>query len=854
MSSSPQLALPLSARTTRLAPSRKKHQQQLSRNQEIKHRDGDAFLHRRTKQQQAQESPPHAPQPTKKSTLRARLSQLCKEGRLDAARRLLSDFLARGAPSPTLLWNTLLIGYVCNSLPHEALRLYSLMNSYADHQVQGCPVSDAYTYSSALKACADSRQLRLGKSIHGHIIRRSPSLTKNRVLNNSLLNMYVSTLDPESSCANAVHFLFDRMPKRNVVAWNTLIAWYVRCWRPDDALAQFRLMLEVGIRPTPVSFVNIFPAVTALENKDYCDLLYGLLVKCGRDHLNDQFVISSAVSAYSELSDIQSARRVFDQAEEKNTQVWNTMIGGYVQNGCYSEALALFVEILESDAVHSDTVTFLSSLMAVSQLQDLGLGQQIHAYLIKQNSSLLPLVLCNALLVMYSRCGEVHLAFELFQQMPQRDLVSWNTMVSAFVQNNFNFEGVLLVYEMQKDGFLVDSVTATALLSAASNLGSLKMGKETHGYIIRHEADFDGMESYLIGMYAKSGSVQIARRLFDGKKSDKVTWNSMIAGYSRSGQTEDAIAVFKDMLKESQTPNAITLASILPACSPVGGIQTGEEIHGFAIRHYFDNNVFVGTALVDMYSRCGQISFAERIFDGMAEKNTVTFTTMLSGLGQHGLGEKALTLFCSMKESGVRPDAVTFVALISACSYSGLVDEGLAVYEAMEEFGLVATLEHHCGVVDLLGRAGRVEDAYEFAKRLGDDGNFAEIWGSLLAACRVHCKFQLGELVADKLFELGEGKGFAGYHVLLSNVYAAERNWNNVDRVRKEMRERGLRKEPGSSWIEVGDSSHRFMSRDQMHPENDRIYAMLQGLVLEMKSPGYETLEPYLAHEFSDWD
>ncbi|RWW89748.1 hypothetical protein BHE74_00001217 [Ensete ventricosum] len=830
-------------------------------NQEAKHPNHRrrGILLRHEKQQEQPQDPQARVKRNNypKLTIRARLSQLCKEGRLDAARRLLSDSLARPAPTPTptptLLWNTLLIGYVCNSLPHEALRLYALMNSSSSHHHSrhGCPRSDAYTYSSALKACADSRQLRLGKSIHCHLIRRSRATPKSQILNNSLLNMYASALEPETSPTDTIRLLFDRMPKRNVVAWNTLIGWYVRCCRPDRALARFRLMVEVGIRPTPVSFVTVFPAVAATEegNKLYGDVLYGLIVKYGHHYVDDQFVISSAVLMYAQLSDVQSARRIFDQANEKNTQVWNTMIGGYVQNGGHGEALALLVQILESNTVDPDAVTFLSSLMAVSQLQDLGLGKQIHAYLIKENGSLLlPLVLCNALIVMYSRCGKVHVALELFRRMPQRDVVSWNTMVSAFVQNGLNLEGVSLVYEMQKDGVSVDAVTAAALLSAASNLGDIMMGRETHGYLLRHGVKLDGIGSYLIDMYAKSGSVEMARRLFDGEQAeerDTVTWNAMIAGYTQSGQTELATAVLRKMLKECRTPNAVTLASILPACSPVGGIRAGREVHGFAVRGYVDENVFVGTALIDMYSRCGQISCAERMFDGMVEKNTVTYTTMLSGFGQHGLGEKALTLFSSMREAGVRPDGITFVALISGCSSSGLVDEGVAVYESMEEeYGVVATPEHHCCVVDLLGRAGRVEEAYELAKGLGDDGNYAGIWGTLLAACRVHRKLELGESVADRLFEIG--KESAGYHVLLSNVYAAERNWDNVDRVRREMRERGLRKEPGSSWIQVGDWSHRFMSRDQTHPENDYIVAMLRGLALEMKSPGgYDaTLEP----------
>ncbi|XP_072955827.1 pentatricopeptide repeat-containing protein At3g22150, chloroplastic [Typha angustifolia] len=791
--------------------------------------------------------------PAKLTVLRSRLSQLCKDGRLDLARRLF-DSLPR--PAPTILWNTLLIGYVCNSFPDDALRLYRLMN----HQHPIPSASDHYTYSSILKACAHSRHLRLGKSIHCHILRRSPAPPKNRVLNNSLLNMYASAAsDAEPACSDVVRLMFDRMPKRNVVSWNTVITWYVRSRRPEDALALFNCMIEVGIRPTSVSFVNVFPAASAVVDGDKLScVLYGFLVKHGQGYVDDQFVMSSAICMFSDLGDTKSARKMFDRAEEKNTEVWNTMMSGYVQNGQFIEAISLFIEILGSKVVAADTVTFLSSLIAVSQLQDVRLGRQLHGYLIKDKFLILPLVLRNALIVMYSRCGHVQTAFELFDQMTERDIVSWNTMITAFVQNDLNFEGLMLVYQMQKDGLAVDPVTLTALLSAASNLCSLRIGKQTHGYLIRHGIKCEGMESYLIDMYSKSNCIETARRLFDAECPDirdQVTWNAMIAGYTQSRQPEQAISLFRAMLEGKRGPNSVTLSSLLPACDPVGGIQAGKQIHGFAIRRYLDTNLFVGTALVDMYSKCGDILSAERVFDGMAEKNTVTYTTMLSGFGQHGLGVRALSLFQSMQQLGANPDAVTFVAVISACSYSGLVDEGLIVYESMKKFGILATPEHHCCVVDLLARAGRVDEAFEFVKGLGEDGNFVVIWGSLLAACKLHGKLELVKLVSERLFQMEKEEGLAGYHVLLSNVYASEGNWDSVNKVRKEMRDRSLRKDPGASWIGVEAAMHRFLSRDQKHRENDQVYSILHELALEMKSSGHKTpVDPCLVDGLTEFD
>ncbi|GJN26540.1 hypothetical protein PR202_gb14477 [Eleusine coracana subsp. coracana] len=374
----------------------------------------------------------------------SQVRRLCKQGPLDRARRLLLESLPR--PPPTLLCNVLLIAYVARALPDDALRLYALLN----HAARPAPRSDHYTYSSVLTACARTRRLRLGRAVHAHLLRRGGGV-------------------------DVVRRLFDAMPKRNAVSWNTLFGWYVKTGRPREALELFARMLEDGVRPTPVSFVNVFPAA-ANDDPRWPFVLYGLLVKHGTEYVNDLFVVSSAISMFSELGDVQSAWRVFEHTAKKNTEVWNTMITGYVQNGKFIEAIDLFIQMLRSKKVPLDVVTFLSALTAASQSQDGRLGQQLHGYLIKGLRGTLPVILGNALVVMYSRCGNVQTAFELFDRLPEKDIVSWNTMITAFVQNEFDLEGLLLVYQMQKSGFAADSVTLTAVLSAASNTGDLQIG------------------------------------------------------------------------------------------------------------------------------------------------------------------------------------------------------------------------------------------------------------------------------------------------------------------------------------------------------------------------------------------
>ncbi|XP_018501756.2 pentatricopeptide repeat-containing protein At3g22150, chloroplastic [Pyrus x bretschneideri] len=783
----------------------------------------------------------------KTPTIRSRLSKLCQEGQPHLARQLFDTL-----PRPScVLWNTIIIGFICNNMPNEALLFYSQMKSASPGTK-----ADPYTYSSTLKACADTRNFKMGKALHCHVLRCLPN--PSRIVCNSLLNMYSACYnDFDYSQYDLVRRVFDTMRKRNVVAWNTLVSWYVKTERYAEAVKQFRMMMGMRITPSAVSFVNVFPALSAMGDYKNANVLHSMLLRLGGEYVTDLFVVSSAIFMYAELGCLEYARKIFDHCSERNTEIWNTMIGAYVQNNHPIEAIDLFFQAVNSELAILDEVTFLSVLTACSQMQQLELAGQLHAFIIK-HLRLMPVILLNATIVMYSRCNSVDMSFKIFHKMPERDVVSWNTMISAFVQNGLDDEALMLVYEMQKQRFMIDSVTVTALLSASSNLRNPDIGKQTHAYLIRHDIQFEGMDSYLIDMYAKSGSVRIAERVFKkdySRDRDQATWNSMIAGYTQNGLSEEAFFVFRQMLEQNLIPNAVTLASVLPACNPVGNIDMGKQLHGFSIRHYLDQNVFVGSALIDMYSKCGAVTNADNVFAGSHEKNSVTYTTMILGYGQHGMGERALSLFHSMQKSGIAPDAITFVAVLSACSYAGLVNEGLSIYDSMKrEYNIKPLSAHYCCIADMLGRVGRVVEAYEFVKGLGKEGDVMEIWGSLLGACRIHKHFELGKIVAGKLLELEAANGKTGYHVLLSNMYAEEGKWENVDNVRKQMREKGLRKETGCSWIDTSGFLNCFASRDQNHPQGDEIYDILEELTVKMKDTGYRPslnssldaiLEPY---------
>ncbi|KAF7827155.1 pentatricopeptide repeat-containing protein [Senna tora] len=738
------------------------------------------------------------------------------------------------------IWcNAFEMNYVCCHFGDFDLQFSKLMW----HHLYPPIGSSLSTSSGTGKEAPDTRRLGGLIRVRRHLgfIYQSPIRHSHR----SLALLFYSQMNVDFSPLKNDYVLkvFDFMRKRDVIAWNTLISWYVKTERHIEAINLFWTMMKMRISPSAVSFVNLFPAVSSLGDYKIADVFYGLLLKFGREYVEDVFVVSSAIYMYAELGQLTYARLIFELCLERNTEVWNTMIGGYVQNNRPIEGINIFIQALESEKAVCDDVTLISAITAISQLQQIKMAEQLHAFVLKSMTNL-PIIILNSLIVMYSRCNSVDTSFKVFHKMLERDVVSWNTMISAFTQNGLDEEALLLVCEMQNQGFMVDSVTVTALLSAASNLRCKDVGKQTHAYVIRHGIQFEGMESYLIDMYAKAGLVKTAEWIF-GKTcpsdKDHATWNVMIAGYTQNGLNEKAFLILREMLEQNVTPNAVTLASILPACSSIGSIAFTKELHGFSIRHCIDQNVYVGTALVDTYSKSGAISYAENVFAITPEKNSVTYTTMMLGYGQHGMGERAISLFHTMQRSGNKPDAITFVAILSACCYTGMADEGIKIFESMEKvYKIKPSVEHYCCVTDMLGRAGRVFEAYEFVKGLGEDGNVLEIWGSLLGACRNHGYFDLGKIIAKKLLDMESQKRMAGYHVLLSNIYAEEGEWENVDKVRIQMKEKGLQKEIGCSWIEVAGFVNCFVSKDQKHCQSYDIYNILDKLTLEMKHEGYK--------------
>ncbi|XP_050364196.1 pentatricopeptide repeat-containing protein At4g33990 [Argentina anserina] len=627
---------------------------------------------------------------------------------------------------------------------------------------------------------------------------------------------------------------FDSMLRKDVYTWNSMVSAYVRNGRfreAEDCFSQF--LLTSGLRP---DFYTFPPVLKACGNLNLGKKIHCWLIKLGLEW--DVFVAASLIHMYSRFGFIKVARKLFSEMPFRDMGCWNAMISGLSQNGDAADALDVLIE-MRSDGVKMDPITVASLLTACAQSDDSLSGILIHLYVIKHGLEV-DLFVCNALINMYAKFGRLGHAQTVFSEMQVRDLVSWNSIIAAHEQNDEPMAALGFFNRMQLSGVKPDSLTLVSLASITAQLSDAEMGRSIHGFILRR----DGFKkdviigNAVVDMYAKLGAIDSARTVFEGLPvKDVVSWNALITGYTQNGLASEANEVYTMMQECTEIiPNQGTWVSILPAYSHLGALRQGMTIHGRVIKNRDYLDVFVGTCLIDMYGKCGRLDDALSLFY-QAPRCSVAWNAMISCLGVHGHGGKAVKLFKDMIDEGVRPDEVTFVSLLAACSHSGLVNEGELYFHMMQkEYGIKPGLKHYGCMVDLLGRAGHLDKAYSFIKSMSVQPD-ASVWGALLGACRIHGNAELGKIASEGLFEVDSEN--VGYYVLLSNLYATSGKWEGVDKVRSMARDRGLRKTPGWSSIEVNNKVDVFYTGNQTHPLCEQIYQKLRELTEKMKSLGY---------------
>ncbi|PPD87432.1 hypothetical protein ES288_D05G095500v1 [Gossypium darwinii] len=577
-----------------------------------------------------------------------------------------------------------------------------------------------------------------------------------------------------------------------------------------------------------------------------------------------------AASALLPFSSLDYARKVFDQIPKPNLHSWNTLIRVYASSPEPLQGILIFLRMVHESPYYPNKFTFPFVIKAAAEIFSLCVGQALHGLAIKASLGA-DVFISNSLIHLYLSCGDLDSAYRVFTMIGEKDVVSWNSMITGLAQRGCAEKAFQLFQEMEEEGVKPNDVTMVGVLSACAKKLDLELGRWVCSYIERKGIRVDlTLSNGMLDMYTKCGSLEDAKRLFDmmeekdivtwttmldgyaklGEyetakqvldtmpRQDIAAWNALISGYEQNGKSKEALSLYHE-LQQSQIakPDGITLVSALSACSQLGAMGIGECIHAYVKEQGIKLNCHLTTSLIDMYSKCGDIKKALDVFYSVGRRDVFVWSAMIAGLAMHGQGRDAIDLFSKMQETMIKPNSVTFTNVLCACSHAGLVKEGKTFFNQMEPvYGIRPGIQHYSCMVDMLGRAGLLEEAVEFIEKmpiLPSDS----VWGALLGACQIHGNVELAELACRHLLELDPENN--GAYVLLSNVYAKTGKWDGVSRLRKHMRVTGLKKEQGCSRIEVNGVIHEFLAGDNCHPLSKEIYSKLDEIVVRLKSAGY---------------
>ncbi|KAJ0979713.1 hypothetical protein J5N97_015187 [Dioscorea zingiberensis] len=788
-------------------------------------------------------------------------------------------------------WNAVISACVVNAQFNLSATLFCEL-------VCGFGVFDSTTVVIALSGVARTCELKHGLVLHGMIVKKR--LDFDVFLCNALVDMYSKCRDLSSS-----EGVFEGMQVKDVTSWNSIMHGCLYNGCPVDSAFYFREMNQSGIKADQVGLSCVISACSSLkELSGFGRSVHGLVIKLG--HNENSSVANSLISFYSRNEDVEDARQVFWKLVHKNVVSWNSMIHGLVENGHVCEALDVFQEMQYRMVSQPDDITLVTIIPIFGELRLLGHGKSIHGFAIRKELDSKNLSIPNSLLDMYLKCDDLISADILFNAMPSRDLITWNTIISGYSQSDslkkearilfcellqtsmrcslatllailpscnttpddLNFgralhswnykygfanivsavnalmsmyincgdltaaflllDSILIVSDVvswntiivgcvqnghHKDALEAfeymhcslnlhaDQITFVNLLSACGNFESLFHGRIIHGLALKSSIGSDlRVTNALLTMYLRCKDTESAAAVFQFSPTINLcSWNCMISGLTQNKEGRKALEYFRQM--ENFEPDEMSLVGAVCACTQLGNLRQGVEVHAYILRSQHQTNMFISSALVDMYSKCGRLDIAARVFQHSVEKSVASWNAMISAYGYHGQGRKAIELFSRMSEFGLKPTKSTYIAILSACSHSGLIDEAWKHYNCMSlEFGIKPTAEHHVCIVDMLGRAGMISEAFEFINKLPVQPE-SGIWGALLSACFDHGNVEMGKSTAENLFCMEPVN--TGYYITLSNMYACSGMWSNAVSIRGLIQDRKLKKPPGFSSINV---------------------------------------------------
>ncbi|XP_060195968.1 putative pentatricopeptide repeat-containing protein At3g47840 [Lycium barbarum] len=618
--------------------------------------------------------------------------------------------------------------------------------------------------------------------------------------------------------------MFDKMTQRDEVTWTNMISGYVNA---SSSLQALSLFLEM--RRDPIVKMDPFAVSLAVKacgismNLNCGELLHGYSIKS--DLVGSVFVGSSLVDMYMKAGNVLEGCRVFDEMPLRNVVSWTAVITGLVRAGYNEEGLVYFSEMWR-DGVECDSYAYAIVLKACADIGCLNYGREMHTRIVKKGLDMSSYV-ANSLATMYNKCGKLNYGVFLFGRMRLPDVVSWTTVITTYVQSGQDRYAIQAFLRMKESSVSPNEYTFAAVVAACANLSRLDWGAQLHANVLRVGfLDSLSVSNSIVTMYSKCGQLDSASLIFhEMSRRDIVSWSTIIAGYAQGGCGEEAFELLSWMRKEGPKPTEFALASVLSACGSMAILDQGKQLHAHVLIIGIDHTPLVLSALINMYSKCGSIPEASRIFNSARNNDIVSWTAMINGYAEHGYSQDAISLFENIPYAGLRPDSVTFIGVLSACSHAGLVDLGFHYFRLMkEEYKISLSKEHYGCMIDLLCRAGRITDAENMIKSMPFEKDDV-VWSTLLRGCRLHGDTECGRRAAEQILKLAPN--CAVTHTTLSNIYASKGKWGEVAELRKLMRLKGVMKEPGWSWIKVKDQVSAFVAGDKKHPQNEDIYDIL---------------------------
>ncbi|XP_015572652.2 pentatricopeptide repeat-containing protein At2g13600-like [Ricinus communis] len=744
------------------------------------------------------------------------LQMYAKFGCLECAHLLFDSVPLRNLHS----WLAILNVYFDHGLFDEAFSLFQEL-LFEDIELE------FFAFPLVFKICSGLGMVELGRQLHAMVMKYL--FFSNIYVGNALIDMYgkcgslddakkVLTLMPHkdnvswnsviTACATngmvyeALEFL-EKMrssdyPMPNLVTWSAVIGGFAQNGYDAEAIELLLIMQAEGIEPNARTLASVLPACARLQKLSLGKIFHGYIMRHG--FMSNPFVVNGLIDVYRRCGDMDNAVKIFSRFSLRNEVSYNTMIVGYCAIGDVSKAKEFFDQ------------------MEVSGVK--------------------------------------------------RERISWNSMISGYVDNFMFDEALNMFRNLLKEGIEPDSFTLGSVLTACADTASLRQGKEIHSYaIVKSLQSNTFVGGALIEMYSKCQDPMAAQLVFnevierdaptwnvliscyarcnqneeirnllqkmqeDGFEPNIYTWNGILAGYVENGHLDLAMQLFSEMHTGDVRPDIFTVGIILPACSKLATLERGKQVHAHSIRCYYDSDVHIGAGLVDMYAKCGSLQYAQLAYSRISNHNLVCHNVMLTAYAMHGYGEEGIALFRTIRATGFQPDNVTFLSVLASCVHAGLVEVGNEFFHLMGCYNVKPALKHYTSMVDLLSRSGQLNKAYELIKKMPMEPD-SVLWGALLGGCVIHGNVELGKIAAERLIELEPNN--TGNYVLLANLYAYARQWSDLARIRHMMKDRGLHKSPGCSWIEDKDEIYAFLACDRSHKRTEEIYNTLNNLAFHM--------------------